>query len=136
VDNLLLRATAAGSGKTFTIVVALVDTNVLVYRFDPGARAKQARAIEVLQQGIAAQTLRIAYQSIVEFYAAVTKPLAGRRRPLLAPADARRETEELLIEFPIIYPTETIARTALRGMAAYQLPWFDALMWATAPCAW
>jgi len=42
------------------IVDALVDTNVLVYRFDTTARVKQARAIEVLRPGIAGTAFRIA----------------------------------------------------------------------------
>jgi len=61
----------------------------------------------------------------------VTKPVAGRG-PLLAPADARRETEELLTEFTVIYPIPSIVRIALLGMAGYQLSWFDALIWAHA----
>ena len=125
------RGIADGSAKISTIVTALVDTNVLVYRFDATAKAKQARAIELLRSGIPARSLRIAYQAVVEFHAAVTKPLAGRH-PMLSPVDALRETEELLTEFQIIYPTEPVVRTALRGMAAYQLSWFDALMWAHA----
>ena len=52
--------------------------------------------------------------------------------PLLEPADARREAEELLAQFDVIYPTEAVLRTALRGAAAYQLSWFDAHLWAHA----
>ena len=46
--------------------------------------------------------------------------------------DARREAEELLHQFVVLYPTEAIVRLALRGAAAYQLAWFDAHMWAYA----
>jgi predicted nucleic acid-binding protein len=34
--------------------------------------------------------------------------------------------------FPVLYPSEEVLRLALRGMAAYGLPWFDAHMWAYA----
>lgn len=37
-----------------------------------------------------------------------------------------------LIQFDVLYPSEDIVRLALRGMAAYQLHWFDAHMWAYA----
>ncbi len=47
-------------------------------------------------------------------------------------ADARREAEELLSQFEVIYPNAEVVRTALRGMAAYSLSWFDAHMWAYA----
>ncbi len=112
-------------------MAALVDTNILVYRFDPRDLAKQARAIEILRLGIADRSLRIAYQSIVEFHSAVSRRLIDRL-PLLAPPDAVRETEELLTLFTVIYPDDAVVRTALRGRVAYQLGWFDALIWAHA----
>ncbi len=46
--------------------------------------------------------------------------------PLLTQAEARRETEELLDQFRILFPNTAVVRTALRGAASYQLPWFDA----------
>jgi predicted nucleic acid-binding protein len=68
---------------------------------------------------------------VVEFVAAVTRPL-GRGGTLLPAAEARREAEELLAQFTVLYPTEALLRLALRGAAAYQLPWFDAHLWAYA----
>lgn len=68
---------------------------------------------------------------MLEFVAAVTRPVAGGK-PLLAPQDARREAEELLSQFEVLYPTEALVRLALRGAAAYQLDWFDAHLWAYA----
>lgn len=46
--------------------------------------------------------------------------------------DAALEAEQLLDQFVVLYPNESLVRTALRGMAAYQLSWFDAQMWAYA----
>ena len=112
---------------------ALVDTNVLVYRFDPRFPSKQRIATETLRRGIAEDSIRVPHQAIVEFVAATTRPLDGKP-PLLPPADARREAEELLSQFVILYPNENVVRTALRGAAAYQLSWFDAHMWAFAEC--
>ncbi|HET8540662.1 MAG TPA: PIN domain-containing protein [Anaeromyxobacter sp.] len=112
-------------------MAALVDTNVLVYRFDPRFPEKQRRAAELLRSGIAEDSIRLPHQAIVEFVAAVTRPIAGRD-PLLAPGDARREAEELLSQFEVLYPTEALVRIALRGAAAYQLAWFDAHLWAYA----
>ncbi len=74
-------------------MAALVDTNVLVYRFDSRFPTSQ---------------------------------------PLLAPDEARREAEEILTQFVILYPNESLVRTAIRGWAAYQLGWFDAHLWACA----
>jgi len=50
----------------------------------------------------------------------------------LSLTDASREAEELLIQFPILYPSTQMFRTALRGVAAYGLSWFDAHIWAYA----
>jgi predicted nucleic acid-binding protein len=112
-------------------VAALVDTNVLVYRFDGRFPEKQRRATELLRKGIGDDTLRLPHQAIVEFVAATTRPLADGA-PLLAPEEARREAEELLSQFQVLYPTEALVRTALRGAAAYQLSWLDAHLWAYA----
>ena len=46
--------------------------------------------------------------------------------------EALREAEELMALFPILYPDDTVLRTALRGTAAYGLSWFDAHLWAYA----
>jgi len=112
-------------------VAALVDTNVLVYRFDPRFPEKQARATEVLRRGVADGSLRLPHQALVELVAAVTRPLGGNP-PLLSREDAVREVEDLIAQFEVLYPNEQIIRLALRGMAAYQLSWFDAHLWAAA----
>ena len=110
---------------------ALVDTNVLVYRFDPRFPRKQEVATELLRRGLVEGQVRIPHQAVVEFVAAVTRPLDDGRS-LLTADEARREAEELLRQFVILYPTETLFRTAIRGWAAYQLGWFDAHLWAYA----
>ncbi len=112
-------------------MVALVDTNILVYRFDPRDLRKQRIATDLLRQGIAGGSVVIAHQAIIEFYAAVTRSSRGSA-PLLDRTDATRETEELVLQFSVIYPSAEIIRAALRGCAAYDLSWFDALMWAHA----
>jgi predicted nucleic acid-binding protein len=112
-------------------VAALVDTNVLVHRHDPRDPLKQTRAEAFLRAGIDEGSLRIAHQAVVEFMAAVSRPLGGLGR-LLEPQDALRETEELLRTYDVLYPDDRVVRTALQGMAAYGLSWWDAQMWACA----
>ncbi len=111
-------------------MAALVDTNVLVYRFDSRFRRKQQIATELLRRGIAEDSVRVPHQAIVEFVAAVTRSIHGRT--VLAPEDARREAEELLSQFVVLYPNDAIVRTAIRGAATYSLSWFDAHLWAYA----
>jgi predicted nucleic acid-binding protein len=112
-------------------VAALVDTNVLVYRFDSRFPKKQDRARAILREGLVSDSVRLPHQAVIEFMAAVTRG-SPKRGPILRAEDARRETEELLSQFTVLYPNEALVRTAVRGMAAYQLSWFDAHLWAYA----
>jgi len=112
-------------------VATLVDTNILVYRFDPRFPEKQEIATRLLREGLKQDSIRIAHQALVEFVAAVGHVRLGRH-PLLSPDDARREAEEILNQFPVLYPNASLFRTALRGMAAYGISWFDAHLWAYA----
>ena len=111
-------------------MAALVDTNILVYRFDDRFPHKQRIATHLLRTGILSDALRVPHQALVEFIAATTRSIRGH--VILSLNDALREAEELLTQFPILYPNETIVRNALRGCAAYQLNWFDAHLWSYA----
>jgi len=113
-------------------VAFVVDTNILVYRFDARFPSKQRIADEVLRAGVTDGSVRVPHQAIVEFVAAVTRVRAPGAHCILEPAEARIEAEEMLNQFEVLYPDETLLRTALRGAAAYQLSWFDAHMWAYA----
>ncbi len=112
-------------------MASLVDTNVLVYRFDWRFPDKQRIANDLLRSGIADASVFLPHQAIVEFVAVATQPL-GETPPLLDAVDARREAEELLSQFDVLFPDHELVRIALRGAAAYQLSWFDAQMWAYA----
>jgi predicted nucleic acid-binding protein len=114
-------------------VASLVDTNLLVYSFDARDIVKQQRADEILRNGLLDGSLVLAHQCIVEFVAAVTRPRAELDgAPLLPLAEARLEAEELLTQYPVLYPTREVVLAALRGMAMYGLSWFDAHLWAYA----
>jgi predicted nucleic acid-binding protein len=112
-------------------VAFLVDTNVLVYRFDGRFPEKQRIATELLREGIESGTAFVPHQAIVELVAVASRPLPGGH-VLLEPEAARREAEELLSQFDVLYPDGELLRIALRGVAAYQLSWFDAHLWAYA----
>jgi len=114
-------------------VVRLVDTNVLVYCFDPRSPAKQAVACELLRQGLKDQDVALPHQAILEFVAATTRPRPDRGgEPLLPPLIAYHEAEDLTMDFPIVYPNEDVLITALRGASIYGLSWYDAHLWAYA----
>jgi predicted nucleic acid-binding protein len=122
---------AAGPARNSTAVAFLVDTNILVYRFDPRFPDKQATERDLLRKGLAEDSARIPHQALLEFVSVVTRVRAGSN-PLLAPDEARHETEELMAQFPMLFPNAALLRTALQGAAAYQFSWFDAHLWAYA----
>ena len=111
-------------------MAALIDTNVLVYRFDARFPAKQRVATELLRRGIKEDSVRVPHQAIVEFVAATTRPIRGH--VILTLVEALREAEEFLKQFTVVYPNDAVLRLAVRGCATYQLSWFDAHMWAYA----
>ena len=111
-------------------MAVLVDTNILVYRFDNRFAEKQKIATDILRRGIIEDSVRLPHQAIVEFVAAVTRPIRGH--VILEQADALREAEECLKQFTVLYPNEAILREAIRGCAAYQLNWCDAHLWSYA----
>ena len=69
-------------------MAALVDTNVLVYRFDHRFPEKQKVATDILRRGIEEDSVRIPHQAVVEFVAAVTRNIRGHI--ILDQAAARR----------------------------------------------
>jgi predicted nucleic acid-binding protein len=112
-------------------VASLVDTNVLVYCFDPREPVKRTVARELLRRGSVENAIRVPHQTLIEFVSVVTRR-KGHETPLLPQEEAIRQAEGFMAEFPVLYPNEHIFRTALRGMATYRLPWFDAHLWAYA----
>ena len=101
-------------------MASLVDTNILVYRFDARDPLKQHRAREVLRDGLLDDSVVLAHQCIVEFVAAVTRLREELGRvPLLPLPEATLEAENLLTQYRMLYPTREIVLTALRGVAMY-----------------
>jgi predicted nucleic acid-binding protein len=112
-------------------VAVLVDTNILVYRYDPRDPRKQRIADDLLRTGLQRDSVRLPHQVLIEFHAVVKRSIPSYG-PLLNSEDALREIEEMLAQYEVIFPNETVFRTALRGMATHQLSWFDAHLWAYA----
>ena len=89
-------------------MVSLVDTNILVHRCDPRDPAKREGARAVLRRGEAAGDLRIAHQSLVEFVNSVIRS-HGTESPLMTCADATRQAELFMAEFPVLDRTSTFS---------------------------
>lgn len=111
----------------------LIDTNILVYRFDPRDPVKQQIAQQVLRAGEASDALVFAHQTLVEFVAAVTRPRVELGdAPIMEHGDAVIRVEEFLRRFTILWPDEKVLRAALTGAQVYRMSWYDAHLWAYA----
>jgi len=113
-------------------MAGLVDTNILVYAYDKRDPEKRSRARDFLERGIEERSLVLSHQTVLEFVSVVSRPHRPQGQHLMPLEEAVTQAEALFDTFPVLYPTEGVFRLALRGMATYRLPWFDAHMWAYA----
>jgi predicted nucleic acid-binding protein len=112
---------------------SLIDTNILVYRFDPRDPEKQRIAREFLLAAHEADTLFVPHQALSEFIAAVTRPrpdLDGK--PIMNRETALVRVERMLLQFKIVWPDQHVFRTAFEGFQSGRLSWYDAHLWAHA----
>lgn len=106
----------------------LVDTNVLVYTFDPGDRLKQDKAREVLAALLVQDRVALSVQCLTEFF----RTVRWRIPYPLSPEAALREVLNFSRACRIL---EISAQTVLVGCDAsnrFQMSIWDALIWAAA----
>lgn len=106
----------------------LLDTNILVYALDPREPEKQARAREVLRRVADDGSGALPSQALSEF----ANVCLHKLRPRLAPEKVAREVEKLMLAFPVIPLPAGMPLEALRGVREYQMPYYDAQIWAFA----
>lgn len=107
---------------------ALIDTNLLVYLFDPADQAKQDRAREVLDELHLNQAGRLSVQCLAEFFNVTTRG----SEPLMTPAKALQQVERFQGLYPVFPLTVPIILEAGRGVRDHQLAYYDAQLWAAA----
>ena len=91
----------------------LVDTNVLVYAYDPSDGAKRERAIAVLDRLGAAQMGALSPQILGEFFVTVTRKIPSP----LTPAQAERSLTNYVRSWAVLDLTSAI-RPGGRARAA------------------
>lgn len=106
----------------------LIDTNVLVYVYDPRDLSKQSRAMEVLDRLVGNQCAVLSVQCLTEFFNVVTRrlpePLTGE--------EAWVRVERLSRVCRILDLTPGVVLEGCRGTVQHNLPLWDALIWAVA----
>jgi predicted nucleic acid-binding protein len=106
----------------------LLDTNILVYLYDPLDTTKQDRAIETVNKLVRTTRAVISTQVLGEFFAATTRA----RRPILSPTEAIASIRNYLAVCEVLDVTRLITLEALRGVENYSFGFWDAQIWATA----
>ena len=108
--------------------LVLIDTNVLVYSSDPAETVRQDKAARVLQYLLMSNSGCLSVQCLAEFMNVTTRP----RRQIYTPIEAARQVASLIIAFPVFDLTPMVVLEAARGRRDYNLPYYDAQIWATA----
>lgn len=109
----------------------LLDTNILVYAYDPADLTRQMQAIELLDRLQILGFGRLSSQALAEFMNAVIRPLHGMP-PRLTVDEAIFAIQHFINHFEIYPLTPLTIIEAGRGVRDYQLAYYDAQVWATA----
>lgn len=106
----------------------LVDTNVLVYAYDPRDRGKQETARSVLRELIRSERAAVSAQCLSEFFRVTTTKL---REPLTR-AEAEARVESLANSTAVLDVTDAVVIEGCRASAEHDLSIWDALIWSAA----
>ena len=108
--------------------LVLVDTNILVYAYDPRDRAKQKVARSVLRDLIRSDRAAVSAQCLSEFFSVTTTKL---REPLTR-SEAMTRVEGLASSTTVVDVTDAVVVEGCRASADHDLSIWDALIWSAA----
>ncbi|MEC4817786.1 MAG: PIN domain-containing protein [Scytonema sp. PMC 1069.18] len=106
----------------------LLDTNILVYIYDPFDLNKQNKAIAIVDRLVTTNHAAISTQIMGEFFMATTRV----RRQLLTPDEAIARIRNYTSACHVLEITKLIILEAIRGVEVHQFGFWDAQIWATA----
>jgi predicted nucleic acid-binding protein len=106
----------------------LVDSNILVYSVDVADVAKQARAINTIEQLRQHQLGILSAQCLTEFFRAATRKI----QPPLSPESAADHVALFAESFRVLDITLDVVLEACRAASRYQMSIWDALIWSAA----
>jgi predicted nucleic acid-binding protein len=109
----------------------LIDTNVLVYPHDRRDPPKRDAAIALVRTLAGIAVAAISTQVLNELFWILTRRLPD---PLSVAAGAA-VVRQYARAFPVLDVTRATVEEALRGTAEHGLPYWDALLWASARVA-
>ncbi|MGH7381128.1 MAG: PIN domain-containing protein [Candidatus Methylomirabilales bacterium] len=106
----------------------LVDTNVLVYAYDPTDGGKRERAITVLDSLGNRHQGALSAQILGEFFVVVTQKIPSP----LSKAEVERSVTNYVRSWVVYDLTELVVLEAVRAVRRHRLAYWDSLIWATA----
>jgi len=104
----------------------LLDTNILIYTFDPRDEVRQEQAIAVLLKLEENEEGCLSVQCLSEFASAAITKLH------LSAGDIMTKIDEWQNVFPVFNLTPQIILEATRGVRDHKLSFYDAQIWASA----
>jgi len=110
------------------MIIALLDTNVLVYSVDQRFEDKRRRALDVIERLSGLESAALSVQVLAEFFNVSTRKLV----PPLSAEQAIDKVEVFMQLFPTFALTPLIVTEAARGVRDHQFSYYDAQLWATA----
>ena len=109
----------------------LLDTNILVYAYDPADLIRQEQAIQLLDHLHIRGNGVLSVQGLAEFFSSVIRPVHGMP-PRLSSTEALHWAEILTLQFEVLPLTPMAILEAGRAVRDHQLAYYDAQVWATA----
>lgn len=106
----------------------LVDTNVLVYVYDPRDLTKQARAEAIVDRLIENEQAAVSVQCLTEFF----RTVRWRLPEPLSPEHALLRVTHLSRACRVLHLTLPAVLEACRASNDYQMSIWDALIWSVA----
>lgn len=108
-----------------------IDTNVLVYRYDPRDPVRHSQAKAVIGSISRSGGGIIPVQCLAEFSNVGLRKLGD----VMTPNEVREAVDLLRTVFETVPLTAAVVLEALRGVADHQMSYYDAQVWAAARLA-
>lgn len=106
----------------------LLDTNVLIYAYDPAQGWKYRQAIDIVEKLEANSQGAVSTQVLNEFYWNATRKIT----PPLSVDEASRSVRRFARYWTVVPVTAQVTLEGIRGSMEYQIAFWDSLIWASA----
>lgn len=110
----------------------ILDTNLLLYAYDPREKTKRPIARRLMSDLIRSNRLCLPVQVLNEFFWNATRAKRRGDAPILSVAAATGLIQRWCSVVPVFILRKETTLAALDGMPAHSMNFWDALLWASA----